>query len=85
MVDVETVMTGLLDEIPALRRRRMPLLITLSVIFFILGLPQVCQVFPEESPNATLRLHRSVPVVKLEHLPCLRHYINECIRMYMYL
>ena len=51
MVDVETVMTGLLDEIPALRRRRMPLLITLSVIFFILGLPQVCQVFPRGKPQ----------------------------------
>ena len=67
MVDVETVMTGLLDEIPALRHRRMPLLITLSIIFFLLGLPQVCQVFPEQAPRDITPF---TAVVKLEHLPC---------------
>ena len=44
MVDVETVMTGILDAYPAVRFHRMPVLIVLASCFFLLGLPLVCQV-----------------------------------------
>ena len=52
MVDVETVMTGILDAYPAVRFHRMPVLIVLASCFFLLGLPLVCQV--------TQRRHRVV-------------------------
>ena len=45
MVDVETVMTGICDEFgPAAQKRRFPILILVVSVFFLLGIPQCCQV-----------------------------------------
>lgn len=43
MVDLETVMTGLVDEVAIFRRHRFKSLIVISCILFLLGLPQTCQ------------------------------------------
>ncbi len=44
MVDLETVMSGLCDEWPSLRKMRFVTLCVVCAIFFFLGLPVVCQV-----------------------------------------
>ena len=45
MVDIETVMTGIVDEMgPTALRFRFPILLGVCTIFFVLGIPQTCQV-----------------------------------------
>lgn len=44
MVDLETVMSGILDEWPWLRPHRIPVAMGLASIFFLIGLSQVTQV-----------------------------------------
>ena len=51
MVDVETVMTGLMDEFPTLRPHRFKVLLIVCVIFFFVGLPLVTQVVILATPT----------------------------------
>ena len=44
MVGLETVMSGILDEFPKLRKYRIPVLITVSTTFFFAGISMVTQV-----------------------------------------
>ena len=44
MVDVETVMTGILDEWPRLSNHRLPVLLVVTAAFFLTGLPLTMQV-----------------------------------------
>ncbi len=45
MVDIETVMSGLCDEFPLLRKHRFKTLLVIATIFLVLGLAQVTQVY----------------------------------------
>jgi len=44
MVDLETVMSGVVDEFPILRKYRFYVLCGVATLFYLLGLPLVTQV-----------------------------------------
>lgn len=58
MVDMETVMSGICDEFPHLRKYRFIILNMVAAVFFLLGLPQVTQVLNfllRSNPVGTLK------------------------------